>query len=64
MVTILRLLLCVSVLFCSECSVLSSRWKLLDFAELKRTSVLFFEIEKPETAVSRWSRATTRAAKV
>nr|XP_024922237.2 IQ domain-containing protein IQM6 isoform X1 [Ziziphus jujuba var. spinosa] len=40
------------------------RWKLLDFAELKRSSISFFEIEKPETAVSRWSRARTRAAKV
>lgn len=39
------------------------RWKLLDFAELKRSSISFFEIEKPETAVSRWSRARTRAAK-
>lgn len=41
-----------------------SRWKVLDFAELKRTSVSFFDIEKPETAVSRWSRAKSRAAKV
>lgn len=40
------------------------RWKLLDFAVLKCSSVSFFEIEKPETAVSRWSRARTRAAKV
>lgn len=41
-----------------------SRWKLLDFAELKRSSISFFDIERPETAVSRWSRARTRAAKV
>ncbi|XP_047962702.1 IQ domain-containing protein IQM6-like [Salvia hispanica] len=55
----------VFVLFCSEYnSSVLSRWKLLDFAELKRTSVSFFDIEKPETAVQRWSRATTRAAKV
>ena len=40
------------------------RWKLLDFALLKRNSVSFFDIEKPETAVSKWSRARIRAAKV
>lgn len=40
------------------------RWKALDFATLKRSSVSFFNIEKPETAVSRWARASTRAAKV
>ncbi|KAI7742097.1 hypothetical protein M8C21_012353 [Ambrosia artemisiifolia] len=37
---------------------------LLDFAQLKCSSVSFFEVEKPETVVSRWSRARTRAAKV
>jgi hypothetical protein len=36
----------------------------LDFAELKRSSISFFDIEKHETAISRWSRARTRAAKV
>lgn len=36
----------------------------MDFAQLERTSVSFFEVEKPETAVSRWSRASTRVAKV
>ena len=36
----------------------------MDFAELKRSSISFFEIEKHETAVSRWSRARTKAAKV
>lgn len=41
-----------------------NRWKLLDFAELKRSSISFFDIEKPETAISRWLRARTRAAKV
>ena len=40
------------------------RWKALDFAALKRSSVSFFNVEKPETAVSRWARARTRAAKV
>lgn len=50
----------------ADCAVLVEQrwWKLLDFAELKRSSVSFFDIETPETAVSRWSRARTRAAKV
>lgn len=48
----------------ADCAVLVEQgwWKLLDFAELKRSS--FFDIEKHETAVSRWSRARIRAAKV
>ncbi|XP_038701546.1 IQ domain-containing protein IQM6-like [Tripterygium wilfordii] len=50
----------------ADCAVLvEQRWsKLLDFAELKRSSISFFDIERPETAFSRWSRARTRAAKV
>ncbi|KHN47980.1 hypothetical protein glysoja_015450 [Glycine soja] len=50
----------------ADCAILveQSWWKLLDFAELKRSSISFFEIEKHETAVSRWSRARTRAAKI
>ncbi|KAL3534103.1 hypothetical protein ACH5RR_002564 [Cinchona calisaya] len=50
----------------ADCAVLVEQrwWKLLDFAELRRSSVSFFDIEKPETAFSRWSRARTRAAKV
>ncbi|XP_030531700.1 IQ domain-containing protein IQM6 [Rhodamnia argentea] len=50
----------------ADCAVLVEQrwWKLLDFAELKRSSISFFDIEKTETAVSRWSRARTRAAKV
>lgn len=50
----------------ADCAVLVEQrwWKLLDFAQLKCSSVSFFEVEKPETAVSRWSRARTRAAKV
>lgn len=50
----------------ADCAVLveQSWWKLLDFALLKRSSVSFFDIEKQETAVSKWSRARTRAAKV
>ncbi|KAG9132991.1 hypothetical protein Leryth_015367 [Lithospermum erythrorhizon] len=50
----------------ADCAVLVEQrwWKLLDSAELKSCSVSFFEIEKPETAISRWLRARTRAAKV
>ncbi|XP_030458630.2 IQ domain-containing protein IQM2-like [Syzygium oleosum] len=50
----------------ADCAVLvkQSWWKLLDFAELKRSSISFFDDGKHETAVSRWSRARTRAAKV
>ena len=40
------------------------RWKALDFAALKRSSVSFFNIEKHETAISKWARASTRVAKV
>ncbi|XP_059659610.1 IQ domain-containing protein IQM2-like [Cornus florida] len=50
----------------ADCAVLveQSWWKLLDFAELKHSSISFFDVEKHETAISRWSRARTRAAKV
>ncbi|KAK7278790.1 hypothetical protein RJT34_23826 [Clitoria ternatea] len=50
----------------ADCAVLAEQrwWEALDFAELKRSSISFFDIEKPETAVSRWSRAKKRAAKV
>ncbi|KAM0013785.1 putative IQ domain-containing protein IQM [Helianthus debilis subsp. tardiflorus] len=50
----------------ADCAVLieQSWWKLLDFAELKRSSISFFDLDKQETAISRWSRARTRAAKV
>ncbi|KAG0458408.1 hypothetical protein HPP92_023565 [Vanilla planifolia] len=50
----------------ADCAVLVEQrwWKLLDFALLKRSSVTFFDIEKPESVVSKWSRARTRAAKV
>ncbi|RWW80233.1 hypothetical protein BHE74_00011434 [Ensete ventricosum] len=49
----------------ADCAVLVEQhwWKLLDFALLKQSSVSFFDIEKPESAMSRWSRATIRAAK-
>lgn len=40
------------------------RWKALDFAALKQSSISFFQSDKSETAVSRWARARTRAAKV
>ncbi|TKY47849.1 hypothetical protein E2542_SST29910 [Spatholobus suberectus] len=50
----------------ADCAILieQSWWNLLDFAELKRSSISFFNIDKHETAISRWSRARTRAAKV
>ncbi|PIM99502.1 hypothetical protein CDL12_28005 [Handroanthus impetiginosus] len=43
----------------ADCAVVA-----LDFAALKRSSVSFFNAEKQETAVSKWARARTRAAKV
>uniref|UniRef100_A0A2N9IQM7 Calmodulin-binding family protein n=1 Tax=Fagus sylvatica TaxID=28930 RepID=A0A2N9IQM7_FAGSY len=50
----------------ADCAVVVEElwWKALDFAALKRSSVSFFNVEKPETALSRWARARTRAAKV
>ncbi|KAL2997828.1 hypothetical protein AAZX31_09G062700 [Glycine max] len=50
----------------ADCAVVVEElwWKALDFASLKRSSVSFFDVEKHETAVSRWTRAKTRAAKV
>ncbi|XP_028759716.1 IQ domain-containing protein IQM2-like [Neltuma alba] len=50
----------------ADCAIIVEQrwWKLLDFAELKHSSISFFDIEKQETAISRWSRARTRAAKV
>ncbi|KAG6772044.1 hypothetical protein POTOM_023440 [Populus tomentosa] len=50
----------------ADCAVVVEElwWKALDFAALERSSVSFFNDEKPETAVSRWARARTRAAKV
>ena len=44
--------------------VCDNRWKVIDFAELKHSSISFFDIEQHETAISRWSRAKVRAAKV
>lgn len=50
----------------ADCAVVVEElwWKALDFATLKRSSVSFFNDDKPETAVSRWARAKTRVAKV
>ncbi|TYJ29610.1 hypothetical protein E1A91_A06G079700v1 [Gossypium mustelinum] len=50
----------------ADCAVVIEElwWKVLDLAELKQNSVSFFEVEKPESAVSRWVRAKTKAAKV
>ncbi|KAK9079027.1 hypothetical protein SSX86_000696 [Deinandra increscens subsp. villosa] len=50
----------------ADCAVVieQSWWKLLELAELKRSSISFFDLDKQETATSRWSRARTRAAKV
>ncbi|ESW10707.1 hypothetical protein PHAVU_009G231000 [Phaseolus vulgaris] len=50
----------------ADCAVVVEElwWKALDFAALKRSSVSFFNGEKQETAMSRWARARTRAAKV
>ncbi|EEF46088.1 IQ domain-containing protein IQM1 [Ricinus communis] len=50
----------------ADCAVVVEElwWKALEFAALRRSSVSFFNIEKHETAVSKWTRATTRAAKV
>ncbi|KAL1825367.1 hypothetical protein ACET3Z_012145 [Daucus carota] len=50
----------------ADCAVVVEElwWKALDFAALKRSSVSYFDGEKHETAISRWARARTRAAKV
>ncbi|CAK9179944.1 unnamed protein product [Ilex paraguariensis] len=50
----------------ADCAVVVEElwWKALDFAALNRSSVSFFTNEKAESAVSRWTRARTRAAKV
>ncbi|XP_070051029.1 IQ domain-containing protein IQM6-like [Nicotiana tomentosiformis] len=50
----------------ADCAILVEQrwWKVLDSVELKHSSISFFDIQKPETAFSRWSRALTRAAKV
>ncbi|CAI0448428.1 unnamed protein product [Linum tenue] len=50
----------------ADCAIVAEElwWKALDFAALRRTSVSFFHGDKHETAVSKWSRAAKRVAKV
>ncbi|RWR73659.1 IQ domain-containing protein IQM1 [Cinnamomum micranthum f. kanehirae] len=50
----------------ADCAVVIEElwWKALDSAALEQSSVLFFNIKKPQTAVTRWARAKTRVAKV
>ncbi|XP_072979704.1 IQ domain-containing protein IQM1-like [Typha angustifolia] len=50
----------------ADCAVVVEElwWKALDFAILKQSSVSFFNVEKPQTAASRWARALKRVAKV
>ncbi|OMO73709.1 hypothetical protein CCACVL1_17170 [Corchorus capsularis] len=50
----------------ADCAVVVEElwWRTLDSAALKRCSVSFYNIEKPETVMSKWARAKTRAAKV
>ncbi|KAK9014145.1 hypothetical protein V6N11_005314 [Hibiscus sabdariffa] len=50
----------------ADCAVVVEElwWKALEFAALRRSSVSFFSSDKSETAVSRWARGRTRAAKV
>ncbi|XVE88693.1 hypothetical protein DITRI_Ditri19aG0089500 [Diplodiscus trichospermus] len=50
----------------ADCAVVAEElwWKALEFAALRRSSISFFNSNKSETALSRWARARTRAAKV
>ncbi|KAG1330180.1 IQ domain-containing protein IQM1 [Cocos nucifera] len=50
----------------ADCAVVIEElwWKAKDFSSLKHSSISFFNVEKPETAASRWARARTRAAKI
>ncbi|CAA2933809.1 Hypothetical predicted protein [Olea europaea subsp. europaea] len=50
----------------ADCAVIVEElwWKTLDSAALKQSSISFFNKVEHETAVSRWARAKTRAAKV
>ncbi|URE23783.1 calmodulin-binding protein [Musa troglodytarum] len=50
----------------ADCAVLVEElwWKAVDFASLKRSSISFFDVEKPEPAVSKWARAKRSAARV
>lgn len=48
----------------ADCAVLVEElwWQAIDFVTLRQSTVSFFD--KPETAISRWSRARIKAAKV
>uniref|UniRef100_A0A0A0M2Z6 Calmodulin binding protein n=1 Tax=Cucumis sativus TaxID=3659 RepID=A0A0A0M2Z6_CUCSA len=50
----------------ADCAVIAEKswWKLLNFADLRRSSISFYDIEKHKTAISRWSRARTKAARI
>ncbi|KAK4366258.1 hypothetical protein RND71_014138 [Anisodus tanguticus] len=50
----------------ADCAVVVEElwWKTLDSAALKKSSISYFDVNKHEAPVSRWSRARTRAAKV
>ncbi|KDP40750.1 hypothetical protein JCGZ_24749 [Jatropha curcas] len=50
----------------ADCAVVVEElwWKALDFASLRRSSISFFESDRSETAVSRWARASNKAAKI
>ncbi|GLJ25984.1 hypothetical protein SUGI_0498390 [Cryptomeria japonica] len=50
----------------ADCVVVAEElwWQAIDFVTQERKTVSFFDIGKPETAVSRWSRAGLKAAKV
>ncbi|XP_042473485.1 IQ domain-containing protein IQM1-like isoform X1 [Zingiber officinale] len=50
----------------ADCAVLVEEfwWRALDFASLRSSSVSFFNVEKPEPAVSKWARAKKRLARV
>ncbi|KAJ1420325.1 hypothetical protein SESBI_14459 [Sesbania bispinosa] len=50
----------------ADCAVVCEElwWKALDFAALSRCSISHFDSVKSETAVSKWARARTMAAKI
>ncbi|VFQ74525.1 unnamed protein product [Cuscuta campestris] len=50
----------------ADCAIVAEElwWKALDLAALHQSCASFFSEGKPESAVSRWARARTRAAKV
>ncbi|KAJ3671167.1 hypothetical protein LUZ60_008593 [Juncus effusus] len=50
----------------ADCAVVIEElwWKAFDFVSLRHSSVSFFNVEKTESVVSRWARASKRAAKV